>query len=206
MNRGWQINAELDSGEVRKIVAAKEDQSLADLLAANGLPLNTRCGQRAELRRRMLLAVEGAPEKTVTLPFHPTADLGSRSIRTAGRFYLPGDDLEKLSAGSVFRLIDLYNLELVESGETPRAKYLGDGLVQGTPKLQWATLAGVRLSVLEPGLLFDDAGKFNEGSLKTVEGVAEEAASGLAVGEVVQFPRFGFCRKDSPERMVLAHK
>ena len=50
MSRSAQIIVELDSGERRPISVAKNNSSLADALAAGGLPLNTRCGQRGLCR------------------------------------------------------------------------------------------------------------------------------------------------------------
>jgi uncharacterized 2Fe-2S/4Fe-4S cluster protein (DUF4445 family) len=50
MSRRLHIWVELDSGEPREISVVAADHSLADLLAAQGLPLNTRCGQRGLCR------------------------------------------------------------------------------------------------------------------------------------------------------------
>lgn len=50
MSHGWKIAVKLDSGDVRIFSTAHETRSLADFLAAHGLPLNTRCGQRGLCR------------------------------------------------------------------------------------------------------------------------------------------------------------
>ena len=50
MNAGGQVVVELVSGERREISAAQNNRSLADVLAAHGLLLNTRCGQRGLCR------------------------------------------------------------------------------------------------------------------------------------------------------------
>jgi uncharacterized 2Fe-2S/4Fe-4S cluster protein (DUF4445 family) len=50
MRHGAHIRIELESGERREIPVARDDLSLADLLAAHGLALNTRCGQRGLCR------------------------------------------------------------------------------------------------------------------------------------------------------------
>jgi glutamyl-tRNA synthetase len=121
-------------------------------------------------------------------------------------FYVPGDDLAALEQGATFRLMDLYNVELVETGAAPRAKYAGEELIQGSRKLQWVAADNRRVRVVEPGVLFDEAGNFDASSLKEVEGLAEAAFSDLKEGEIVQFPRFGFCRLDSPGTAILAHK
>ena len=71
MSRVVQIQVELDSGETRKISAALENHSLADILAAHGLPLNTRCGQRGLCRGCEVELREGSATvdgKTVATP------------------------------------------------------------------------------------------------------------------------------------------
>ena len=78
------------------------------------------------------LEVDGAPERTVTLPYHPQNDLGSRAVRTSGEFYLSSADLRGVKQGSVFRLMDLYNVELTSSGPRPEARYSGDELLPDT--------------------------------------------------------------------------
>lgn len=157
--------------------------------------------------RPLKLTVKDAPEKSVSIPFHPEKDLGSRSIRVSRDFFVPSDDLLKLGAGETFRLIDLYNVKLVSTNRSGASgSYAGDELTPNTKKFQWTTTRGNKISVLEPGLLYDDAGRFNAKSLIRTSGVVEEAFEELKVGEIIQFPRYGFCRVDSKEICVLAHK
>jgi uncharacterized 2Fe-2S/4Fe-4S cluster protein (DUF4445 family) len=60
MSRAVQIQVELDTGETRKISVVPESRSLADILAAHGLPLNTRCGQRGLCRGCEVMLLEGS--------------------------------------------------------------------------------------------------------------------------------------------------
>jgi uncharacterized 2Fe-2S/4Fe-4S cluster protein (DUF4445 family) len=88
MSRPAQIVVELDSGERREIHAARAELSLADALAENGLPLNTRCGQRGlcrgceiELREGSLATDSGeiaAPAVVKACRAHPTGDVAIR--------------------------------------------------------------------------------------------------------------------------------
>jgi len=151
------------------------------------------------------LEVEGAPAKKVSIPFHPEADLGTRSIDTSGSFFVPSDDIKAMAKGTVFRLMDLYNVELLSSGGRPSAQYAGDKMLDNTRKIQWVTPDKVD-KVVVADVLFGEDGKFNQSSLKEEKGYAENAVSQVQVGEVVQFPRFGFCRLDSPGNVILAHK
>ncbi len=71
MSRAANLQVEMASGERREIADTRGDHSLADVLAAHGLPLNTRCGQRGLCRgcevelREGALTIEG---KIVTAP------------------------------------------------------------------------------------------------------------------------------------------
>ena len=151
-----------------------------------------------------LLRVEGAPKRKATIPFHPQNDLGSRTIETADEFYLAPGDLRAVKKGDVFRLMDLYNVELTTGGPKPAAKYAGDELIQNTRKFQWVTQSHQAVTVTVPDVLFLEGDTFNEASLKEVHGYAEDSVSSLKVGDIVQFPRFGFCRLDSPGKLILS--
>jgi glutamyl-tRNA synthetase len=149
------------------------------------------------------LRVLGAPKRSVTIAYHPQERLGERSFDTAGVFYLPKADLRSLKLGQTFRLMDLYNVKLTAKGTKPSARYAGDEVVTETKKMQWVPERGLEVNVLVPGPLFDELGKFNRESLKVVKGLVEPSASKVAIGEIVQFPRFGFCRLDSPGTFVF---
>ena len=149
------------------------------------------------------LSVEGAPKRKVTIPFHPEMQLGEREIATSGRFFVPRSDLMTMKKGTAFRLMDLYNVELTSAGAEPKARYAGEELVREMKKLQWVTSEGVEVKVLEPGLLFNEEGTFNKDSLGEAKGLAEMAFESLKPGEIVQFPRFGFCRVDTVRTCIL---
>jgi glutamyl-tRNA synthetase len=149
------------------------------------------------------LEVRGAPARRATIPFHPQNDLGERSIETTGEFYLTAGDLKGISDGTIFRLMDLYNVELTSVGAGASGKYAGDDIIPNSRKFQWVTPGHSDATVLVPGLLFHEDGVFNNDSLKEVSGYVEPSVSMLKTGEIVQFPRFGFCRLDSPGRFIM---
>jgi glutamyl-tRNA synthetase len=152
----------------------------------------------------VMMKVDGAPKRKVTIPFHPQNDLGSRSISTSGEFYISSTDLKGVKVGSVFRLMDLYNVEMTSSGSRPTAKYVGDELVPNSRKFQWVATPHIEVKVTVPGVLFLQGEVFNNESLKEVSGLAEESVSELKVGDIVQFPRFGFARLDSPCSFIFS--
>ena len=79
------IWVELESGEIREIVADRNDRSLADTLAAHGFALSTRCGQRGlcrgcevELRKGSLISgsdIVAAPAKVRACQAHVSRDV-----------------------------------------------------------------------------------------------------------------------------------
>jgi glutamyl-tRNA synthetase len=150
------------------------------------------------------LTVEDAPKREATIPFHPQSDLGSRKVDTAGEFFVAAGDLRALEKGSVFRLMDLYNVRLVSNGPKASGKYAGDEVIGNLRKFQWVTPAHVKIKVTVPDVLFLEGDVYNTDSLKEVSGFAEESVSSLKVGDIVQFPRFGFARLDSPGEFILS--
>ena len=90
MSRPPQLQVELESGERRDIPAPSGGRSLADALAAQGLPLNTRCGQRGLCRgcevelRSGELTVNGA---IVTAP--ATVQACRAKVSAAAKIFIP---------------------------------------------------------------------------------------------------------------------
>jgi len=148
--------------------------------------------------------VEGAPRRKATIPFHPQADLGSRTVDTAGEFFVSGGDIKSVQKGSIFRLMDLYNVEVTSNGQKAAGRYAGDEVIPNSRKFQWVTPTHSVVQVTVPDVLFLEGDVYNEESLKQVSGFAEEASSTLKVGDIVQFPRFGFARLDSPGQFILS--
>ena len=95
-------------------------------------------------------------------------------------------------------------MELKAATPEPRAAYSGDRIEEGTKKVQWVAEPGVKAKVLVPGPLFNETGEFNVQSMTEVDGLAEASLADAQTGEILQFPRFGFCRIDSPETLVFS--
>ncbi|MCD6468467.1 MAG: glutamate--tRNA ligase [Thermoplasmata archaeon] len=153
------------------------------------------------------LTVEGATGEKKRLKLHPNVDLGSREIETGDVFFIPKDDVDHLRVGEVFRLKDLYNVEILEKNKTVKGRFAGKTLMKNTSKIQWVTEESFPMTVYIPRPLFI-GDKYNPESLKKVEGYAENAVKNLKEGEIVQFERFGFVRieKDNGLVGIFAHK
>jgi len=105
-------------------------------------------------------------------------------------------------------MMDLYNVRLVSKGErAAEAEYAGDELRYDLKKVQWVPDDAVKVAVevLEPSELYNDDGTVNPRSLVVRKGFAEASFAALAVGEIMQFPRYGFVRVDAPGKCILAH-
>jgi len=150
------------------------------------------------------LTVEEAPKRAATIPFHPQGNMGSRKVNTAGEFFVSAGDLKSVKKGSIFRLMDLYNVLVISNGPKASGKYAGEEVKGSLRKFQWVTPAHVEIRVTVPDVLFLEGDVYNENSLKEVSGFAEESVSSLKEGDIVQFPRFGFARLDSPGEFILS--
>ena len=92
MSHAANIQIELESGEHHEIPATPDNRSLADVLAAHGLPLNTRCGRRGlcrgcevELRGGSLFTENGAVSAPATVQACRARLAGEARIRIPAR-------------------------------------------------------------------------------------------------------------------------
>lgn len=154
------------------------------------------------------LTVDGAPNKTVKLPLHPTMDMGYRTIKTASSFYIPEEDAQNMKVGEIFRLKGLYNVQVTTLGDKVTGAYAGEELIAGTAKIQWTTDEYLKMKVVVPGLLLVNE-TYNPKSLHELQGYAEHAVSNIRNGEIVQFERVGFVRIEKQKKNIVgyfAHK
>jgi glutamyl-tRNA synthetase len=138
---------------------------------------------------------------TVAKPLlHPSQNWGHRSIPVEGEVFIARDDADTLREGEVLRLKDLYNIQILEiHPEDITAAYV-EGGVEVIRKNQgriihWAPRDGVSVTVLKPDGVDMGVGE---------RGICD------ALGEVVQFERYGFVRvdsiKESTVTVCFAHK
>ena len=147
------------------------------------------------------LEVKNAPELRVGIKLHPSEDLGERELNTKGIFYVSRNDIGE---GGEIRLKDLYNIR-IDRIEDDRAsgEFVSMKMKGREKKIQWVTEDSFEIRVIKSeGLLKDD----RVISIKTIEGLLERAGEEIRENEVVQFERFGFCRRDSKEIFCFAHR
>ena len=175
------------------------------LLAENRKILDERCMRRYFVRSPAKLSVEGAPSKEAEVHNHPkNAGMGKRRMAAASEFWIAGTDADALAVGETFRLKELYNLVVTEkTADCIKAKYDADeGLA--AKKIQWVPLeSAVSCKVKIAGDLLDEAGNFRENSMSEDSGFCEASCRELAVGDIVQFERYGYARLDKKEEHGL---
>ena len=140
------------------------------------------------------LIIENAPQLEKKIFLHPTTkNLGTRTLHTAGEFYISRHDLNEIKDGEIFRLKDLYNVVLRRKEDKIIGIYHSADLIDKLKKIQWTPLEKIPLKVYIPHLLFiEDC--YNPDSLEEVQGFAESDIATLDSGTIVQFERFGFVR------------
>ncbi len=149
--------------------------------------------------------VEGVEVGEVEIRNHPNNEsLGKRKIRYGKEFYLPKEVLEMRE----FRLLHLFNVRVVEKdGERLFLEVTGEELRKDIRKVQWVPKGSeVWVELWKVGDLLKEDGGFNEESLIIKKCPAEENVLNVKIGEIVQFERVGFARKDSEKVFILGHK
>ncbi len=155
------------------------------------------------------LKVKDAPDIKKEISLHPTnKDIGKRKVETHDTFFVQKSDMDKLNISDIFRLKDLYNVEILDKNKIVKGKYSGEKLISDSLKIQWTTDKFIEMDVFVPDLLFKNK-KFNENSLEKIHGYAEESVKDLKTGEIIQFERFGFVRIENNNGKItgyFAHK
>ena len=151
------------------------------------------------------IKVRNLPSGTITMPNHPTKDMGRRTIELGDDFYLELEDAEKLKSGDAIRFMGLGNVKI--TNQLPlEGQYVGDELGTDIPKIHWVTQKNAqKIKILIPSQLFFGE-EFNVASLEEINVFTEPHYNELKEGKEIQFVRFGYCRKDSMLQAIYTHK
>ena len=157
------------------------------------------------------LQINNVPIKSITLNHHPTENLGNRTIELSDEFYVSHDDVDSLNAGDEIRLMDLFNIKIIEKTNTITADYTSTKPLSNLKKIQWVSHDGIDFNLLIPDnekytVASDGSFEFLPDSLTTRNGIAESHCKTLTEGDMLQFNRIGFCRVISENSAILSHK
>jgi len=95
--------------------------------------------------------------------------------------------------------------KIIEDGSSLKAEFVSENADNIEKKIQWVAGEPIRIKIIVPDQLFFGE-KFNEDSLKEIEGFVEPAYLELKEGDEIQFIRFGYCRKESTHQVIFTHK
>ena len=145
------------------------------------------------------LQINNVPIKSITLNHHPTENLGNRTIELSDEFYVSHDDVDSLNAGDEIRLMDLFNIKIIEKTNTITADYTSTKPLSNLKKIQWVSHDSIDFNLLIPDnekytIASDGSFEFLPDSLTTRNGIAESHCKTLTEGDMLQFNRIGFCR------------
>jgi len=146
------------------------------------------------------VTVKNAPNQTVSIRKHPDfPDRGMRTFQTGTDFFVPKDDLGKVRAKKLYRLMDCLNFKkeakdyVFDSVEYDKYHKDGDGTMHWLP---------VSAELVDVEVLMPDK--------KLLVGKGEPSMRDLKVNDIVQLERFGFCRLDRIDKnkysFWFAHK
>ena len=146
----------------------------------------------------------------VVIPNHPVhTTLGDRTIEVGSDLYISDDDAQSIRDGinTHVRLLGLGDISITKNdGTTLQGEFLGDSGRTDIPKIQWVNQKTAHeIRILVPKILFNDD-QFNYDSLEELDAYVEPHYLQLKEGSLIQFVRFGYCRKDLQNRAIFTHK
>ena len=181
------------------------------LEAFNRKIIDPQCMRLFFVKDPVELKIQNASSKEAILKNHPSIDLGIRKVQVSNSVYIAGEDAAKLDIGDEIRLIELYNVKLINIKSENQKQVLitrstGDEVKQSMPKIQWIAKNDIvpYKVVIARELYIDE--RYNTNSLLICEGFAESFTSTLKPDARIQFVRFGFCRVDGNNVAIFTHR
>lgn len=171
--------------------------SLENLYAANRKIIDPIARRFFFIDRSVPLSVTGVRDgRTVKVPAHPDhAEMGAREITVdakggTSRLLVSKGDLNTLKPGAVVRLMELFNVKVINasaeavSGELHSETY-AEARKANAPLIHWLPEHGnCKSAVVMP-------------TAERIDGLAEPSLTRCHVGEIIQLVRFGFGRVDA---------
>jgi glutamyl-tRNA synthetase len=197
--------------KIKPLTLAETKPPFEALEAYNRKIIDPQCVRLFFVKDPVELKIQNAPSKEAILKNHPNIDLGIRKVQVSNSVYITGEDAAKLDIGDEIRLIELYNVKLIDIKSENQKQVLitrstRDDVKQSMPKIQWVAKNDiVHYKVMIARKLYTDE-KYNTNSLLIYEGFAESFTSTLKPDTRIQFVRFGFCRLDGNNTAIFTHR
>ncbi|MEM4290742.1 MAG: glutamate--tRNA ligase [Candidatus Caldarchaeum sp.] len=187
------------------ISQAKKEYDWSLLYSLNRKIIDPHARRLFFVKNPVRLVLENFQGASVEIPYHPSSSLGSRVLEAGTEIYISGDDAAGLARGDVFRCKLLANVRVVEVSENRVVGEVVGDSPQQKKIIQWVPEDGVEVAAIVYGMLLNEDGSVNSESVRRVEGLGEKAVNSVKVDEVVQFERFGFCRRDRADKPVFIY-
>ncbi|MDA0756650.1 MAG: glutamate--tRNA ligase [Crenarchaeota archaeon] len=157
------------------------------------------------VRNPKKLKITNLPSTKFRLSNHPTIDLGKRTVEVNDSVLIEGEDAKELKKDEFIRLLGIGIFKIIENGLDLVAEFIAENAKNIEKNIQWVAGEPIKIKIMVPNQLFFGE-KFNEDSLKEIEGYVEQAYLELKDGDEIQFIRFGYCRKESTHQVIFTHK
>lgn len=176
--------------------------SIDRLLANNKRVIDTIAKHLFFVHDPVRLALKDAQRLSAKLRLYHDKD-EFREYGTDGTFYISGEDAAAIAAGDTVRLKDFLDVRIVSAGKNGMTAEKAEP-AEHSRIIQWVPDNDfLECSVAIPGELVDDDGNVLPDSLRTANGYVEGYAAKLALHDIVQFERFGYCILDSKDGKAL---
>lgn len=189
------------------ISKVESEPDLESLLAFNRKLLDPEADHYFFVPDPVGLEIMGLEPRKASLKKNPKKDSGTRELSVSGHVMISSSDASRLGKNEIFRLKDLCNVKLSKTHVKDHGIVgeLQAGNEMPEKKIQWVGDDRIGCTVLVPKSLIGPDGQFNPASLDEVNGYCEASCANLAIGSIVQFERFGFCKLDAKkeDRLVF---
>lgn len=151
------------------------------------------------VKNPITLSIKGFKSE-INLPFHSESDLGSRKLSVNENVFICRDDIKE---GEVLRLRDLCNVQITEiSKDSAKAKLI-ETKEMPEKKIQWVPVKdAIKTKIMRP-LDLMDGDVPRKDSMQIDSGFCESVCGALNDGDIVQFVRYGFVKKEKSSNNEL---
>jgi len=184
--RGFQPKALMDFLVSTGLSKAEATLTWDDVVLHNKRLLDAEADRFFFVRDPVELWVKGATEEKVEMDLHPEHRKGGREFNVHDNFWITKQDMDCLSDGKLYRLMDCLNFRKQTDGFEFTSREVSEYKEHGEKIMHWLPRSD---NLVDVEIMMPD---------KTVVcGLAEVGVGNVREGQVIQFERFGFCRLDA---------
>ncbi|MDD4353663.1 MAG: glutamate--tRNA ligase family protein, partial [Candidatus Nanoarchaeia archaeon] len=148
--------------------------------------------QAIKLEDSMNLTVNDCPAEIIN-PLNSFSK-NTAAIKLNGNFII--NKLDKKIKN--FRLKNGFNISIAKNdGKEATGEYKSGEFEKGMTIINWISNNNVKVNILEALPLINEKGEVNKNTLVTHELIIETIANELPLGSIVNFEKFGYCKKET---------